>query len=74
MDYPTRDDLASLADGQTKGSFPQCSTTLVWTGMWSAGECECGPGFTVSVGKTEISVLFSVSATHREANFGPESG
>ena len=34
MDYPTRDDLASLADGQTKGSFPQCSTTLVWTGMW----------------------------------------
>ena len=31
------------------------------------------PGFTVSVGKTEISVLFSVFATHREANFGPEN-
>ena len=30
-------------------------------------------GFTVSVGKTEISVLFSVFATHREANFGPEN-
>ena len=31
------------------------------------------PRFTISVGKTEISVIFSVFATHREANFGPES-
>ena len=35
---------------------------------------ELRAGFTVSVGKTEISVLFPVFATHREANFGPESG
>ena len=31
-------------------------------------------GFTISVGKTEISDIFPTSATHREANFGPESG
>ena len=33
-----------------------------------------GAGFTVSVGKTEISVFFFVFATHWEANFGPENG
>ena len=33
-----------------------------------------GAGFTISVGKTEISVIFPDSTTHREANFDPESG
>ena len=31
------------------------------------------PGFTVSVGKTEISVIFFVFGEHRDTNFGPES-
>jgi len=31
-------------------------------------------GFTVSIGKTEILVIFPIFATHWEANFGPESG
>jgi len=32
-----------------------------------------GAGFTFSVGKTEISVIFFVFGEHRDTNFGPES-
>ena len=32
-----------------------------------------GSGFTVSVGKTEISVIFFVFDEHRDMNFGPEN-
>ena len=35
--------------------------------MWSV------PGLTISVGKTEISVIFPVFTTHRDRNFGPEN-
>jgi len=35
--------------------------------------CWSDLGLTISVGKTEISVIFSVFATHRDRNFGPEN-
>ena len=37
------------------------------------GVADSCAGFTFSVGKTEISVIFFVFGEHRDTNFGPES-
>ena len=57
------------------------SVNFIPSRTWHSRTCTYGwtepkskTGFTISVGKTEISVIFPVSATHREANFGSESG
>ena len=48
-------------------------TTACESGTEYLDITESETGFTFSVGKTEISVIFFVFGEHRDTNFGPES-
>ena len=64
---PNRARKKGQADRDSRASILFVNACLVASSGWLA------PGFTFSVGKTEIPVIFFVFGEHRDTNFGPES-